>query len=207
MVEVWEIPGTEDKRSGKVILLLAVLAGLFAGLVRSHLAGQHYRPTNLGHVWLVIVSILPQIFAFYLPITRESIPQWLAKVCLLSSMLGLLVFVWINKAYWELWVIGVGLILNLLVIAVNGGFMPISPHTVAALYPEAGLDGWGLGSRLEWSKNIVLQVEGIHLAFLRDFLVFPEWVPWRYAFSAGDVLIAAGVFLLLWDGGKCRSIG
>lgn len=184
-----------------MILLLAILAGLSAGLVRAYLAGRSYRPAAIGHIWLVMAAFLPQILAFYLPATREVIPPWLAGACLVSSLVGLLGFVWLNRKHMELWVIGGGLVANLLVIATNKGLMPITPASVAVLYPGITLDEGMIGSRLGWSKNIVLPGAGTHLAFLSDCLLLPGWIPWRYAFSLGDVLIAAGVFWLLWRGG------
>jgi len=184
-----------------VILLLAILVGLLAGLVRAYLAGHRYQPAPLGHIWLVLAAFLPQILAFYLPATREAIPLWLAGACLVSSQAGLLVFMWLNRKHMELWVIGGGLAANLLVIVANGGLMPITPASVAVLYPGITFDEGLIGSRLGWSKNIVLPAAGTHLAFLSDCILLPGWIPWRYAFSLGDVLIAVGVFWLLWSGG------
>jgi hypothetical protein len=154
---------------------------------------------------LVIAAFLPQILAFYLPATRAIIPGWLVNACLVSSLIGLLIFVWLNRTHHELWVAGLGISANLLVIIANGGLMPITMATVAALYPEAGLGSIFLGSRLGWSKNIVLSNETMHFGFLSDCLLMPDWIPWRYAFSLGDVLIAAGVFWLLWNGGASRK--
>lgn len=184
-----------------MILLLAILAGLSAGLVRAYLAGRSYRPAALRHIWLVMAAFLPQILAFYLPATREAIPPWLAGTCLVSSQAGLLAFVWLNRKHKELWVAGGGLAANLLVIAANGGLMPITMASVAALYPSLSLDAGLVGSRLGWSKNIILTEAGTNLAFLSDCILLPGWIPWRYAFSVGDVLIAAGAFWLLWSGG------
>ena len=188
-----------------MILLLAILVGLSAGLVRAYLAGHRYQPAPLRHIWLVIAAFLPQILAFYLPATREAIPPWLARACLVSSQVGLLAFMWLNRKQKELWVVGGGLAANLIVIAANGGLMPITPASVAALYPGINLDEGMVGSRLGWSKNIVLQGAGTHLAFLSDCILLPGWVPWRFAFSLGDVLIAAGVFWLLWSGSDKRK--
>jgi hypothetical protein len=184
-----------------VVLVVGVLVGWVAGAIRAYLSKRRYRPAILHHIWLVIVSLLPQVLAFYLPAMRAIIPGWLASVGLVSSLIGLLIFVWLNRAYHELWVAGLGLSANLLVIIANGGLMPITVATAAALYPGAGPGSIFVGSRLGWSKNIVLTNEAMHFGFLSDCLLMPGWIPWRYAFSLGDVLIAAGVFWLLWNGG------
>ena len=174
-------------------------------MVRAYLAGRSYRPAALGHIWLVMAAFLPQILAFYLPATRETIPPWLAEVCLVCSQAGLLTFVWLNRKHKELWVAGGGLTANLLVISANKGLMPITPASVAALYSGMTLDEGMVGSRLGWSKNIVLPGAGTHLAFLSDCILLPGWSPWKYAFSLGDVLIAIGVFWLLWSGSDKRK--
>jgi hypothetical protein len=188
-----------------VILIIAVLVGLTAGSIRAYLGGRSYQPARLQHIWLVILAFIPQILAFYLPITRVIITGWMVSACLVSSLTGLLVFVWLNRQHKELWVAGLGLVANLVVIAANGGLMPISLATAAALYPAAGLGANLLGGRLGWSKNIVLAKESVHLGFLSDCLLVPDWIPWKYALSIGDVLLAAGVLWLLWKGGARRE--
>jgi hypothetical protein len=188
-----------------VILLLAILAGVLVGLVRAKHSHQIYQPIPLKHFWLLIAAFLPQVLAFYLPITREVIPEWLAKAYLVSSQVGLLVFVWLNRKLPGMWILGIGLATNLLVIAANGGLMPISSTTVAELYPHLSKEAGLVGSRLGWSKNIVLPASGTHFAFFSDCILLPlRWIPWRYAFSLGDVLISMGVFWLLWAGGSKR---
>ncbi|MFZ2098292.1 MAG: DUF5317 domain-containing protein [Anaerolineales bacterium] len=190
-----------------MILLLAILAGLAAGLIRARLAGQSYPPVQLQHVWLVILSILPQFLAFYWPVTRELMPAWLVVMCLVGSQAGLLAFVVLNREYIELWIVGGGLTANLIVIAANRGLMPITPASVAAIYPGLHLDASWLGSQLGWTKNILLLQADTHFAFLSDRILLPGWVPWKYAFSLGDLLIMLGVFWLLWRGaaGKRRA--
>ena len=129
------------------------------------------------------------------------VPDWLASACLVSSLVGLLAFIWLNRKQPGMWVLGLGLAMNLLVIAANGGLMPISPTTVAELYPSLPQEAGLVDNRLGWSKNIVLSAAGTHFAYLSDCILIPAWVPWRYAFSLGDILIAMGVFWLLWAGG------
>jgi hypothetical protein len=190
---------TADDLPEFVILIFAVIVGLAAGLVRAALAGRRYRPVHLAHFWIVISVFIPQIIAFYLPFTREIIPLELAEICLSVSLVGLLLFVWLNRKYVELWVVGIGLVANLFVIAANGGLMPITPSSVLAIYPWINLDQALLGSRLGWSKNIILNTANTRFAFLSDCVLLPRWVPWKFAFSPGDVLIAVGVFWLLWN--------
>jgi len=197
--------GAAGKYYSMVILLFALLAGVFSGFIRSIPVRHGYRPAPLNHTWLIIVAFLPQVLAFYFPPTRASIPDWLAGMCLVSSQIGLLAFVWLNRKNPGLLVLGIGLAANLMVIATNRGLMPIAPDTVAALYPGLSPDDGLVGSQLGWSKNIVLPEIATNFSFLSDCITLPTWFPWQYAFSPGDVLISAGVFWLLWAGGA-RSV-
>ncbi len=124
-------------------------------------------------------------------------------VGLVVSQLLLLLFVWANRRLPGFWLLGLGLALNLLVILLNGGLMPIAPETVTYLFPEIPAEKWEPGQRLGTTKDVVLPRELTRLWFLSDWLVTPKWMPYRMAFSPGDVLIAWGAFWLLWSlGGK-----
>jgi len=157
-------------------------------------------------VWLVAVAFLPQWFAFNLAAGQDLVPDPLAALVLVLSQLLLLAFAWCNRDRPGFWALALGLGLNLLVISLNGGFMPIGPETLKELF-AALPQGWEVGSRLGSSKNILLPAAGTHLPWLSDRFLLPSWFPDRVAFSLGDAIIAAGAFWVLWaSGGRVEQL-
>jgi hypothetical protein len=113
-----------------------------------------------------------------------------------ASQTLLLLFAWQNRDQPGFWSLGLGVALNLLVMATNGGLMPIRPEIVAELLPNASPDVLQDGCRL--GKNVVLTAGAMRLDWLSDRFLLPSWFPGRVAFSLGDAFIAGGAFWLLW---------
>ncbi len=180
-----------------MILGLAVIAGVLAGLFFARWNKETWQPPALRHIWLVVVFFLPQLFAFYLPATQNLFPAPLAAASLVISQLGLLTFCILNWRRAGISILTIGLLLNFVVILANGGWMPISPETVAQLVtPDAALH-LEPGKRLGASKDILLAADAIVFPWLADRFAPPDWIPYRFAFSVGDIFIGAGAFILL----------
>jgi hypothetical protein len=182
----------------QVILLLAIIAGLVAGSIRAWYAGRHLSPFELRRTWLVLAAFLPQWAAFFLPATRSAVSDDVAAAVLVGSQVLLLVFAWLNREQPGFWLLGLGLACNLLVITLNRGLMPISPEIVTQLKSGAATRTWQVGHRLGTGKDILLPIAAMRLWWLSDRFLTPAWLPYRAAFSVGDVLIAGGAFWFFW---------
>ena len=180
-----------------MILLLAVAAGGLAGLVRSWITKQPYRVPELSWLGLVLIAVLPQLLVFHSSRTAGWFSDSWAAFILVSSQAALLVFVWVNRRLTGMKIFGLGLLLNLVVISLNGGLMPLAPETAGALFPDLPASTWEIGSRIGRSKNIILPAGETLLAPLSDAVLLPAWFPWTRALSPGDLLIALGVIWLL----------
>jgi len=180
-----------------MILSLAVILGLIASAIRhrSETASQ-IASISLRSPWLVLLALALQV-----PLLRAPFGPTLevtgAQVAFLFSHLLLLTFVWLNWRVLGIQIIGIGVLLNLLAILSNGGFMPITPQTLVRINLGSALDQWTLGFHYGRSKDIILLQHDTTLWVLSDILVLPPPFPWPTAFSLGDLLIATGIIVTL----------
>ena len=188
-----------------MILVVAVLVGLAAGLCRARLRKREYRVYDLKATTLVLLAFIPQFFIFFLPSTRARIPDTTASILFIGSLIVLIVFSLFNIRKPGFWPITGGFLLNALVILLNGGWMPISPAMVQRLLPDTAANAWRVGERLGFSKDIVLLPENTRLWFLSDRFSLPGWLNYQVAFSPGDIIICAGIIWLLWSLGGPMS--
>ncbi len=192
-----------------MILLVAIMMGLLAGLVR---ARYHRRPfviPELRLTWLAAVAFLPQWLAFFFAPTRRLFTDRAAAVALVTSQILLSGFGLVNRHHPAMNLLTAGLFLNLAVIGANGGLMPISPETIRRLtpnLPDKSDKQWKAGQRFGKSKDQVLPESAMIFAWLSDRFIFSTGLSYRVAYSLGDVLIAAGALWFLWSAGGVANI-
>ena len=176
-----------------MILLLATSLALLVALAQGGTFGG-LASVRLRYGWLAIVLFAVQALVIYFPVSANAGPWGPQALLLVGSHLLLLAVVVLNRHLPGMPLIGAGLALNLLVMAANGGYMPITPEALE----RAGLGhlalGDAAGSRLMATKDVLLPREATRLWFLSDVFVIPAALPLSSVFSTGDAVLAAGVW-------------
>jgi len=77
-----------------------------------------------------------------------------------------------NFSYWGIRLISVGLALNLLVMVLNGGLMPVNAQTVDAVGRHDVKD-LRVGEPIPGTKNVLLNAGDIQIPELSDAIILP----------------------------------
>jgi len=166
------------------IVAVGVLAGLIAGLL------MRGRFTAIGEAhlrlwWLGVIALTVQVLL--IRVAGEGMPSWVPAAHVASYLL-LLVVVLANRRTFGLLLVGLGLLLNVAVIAANGGLMPQAPETARLRHPDAVT-----GDYLLNSKTVLLPRQSTRLWWLSDFIVLPSGRTLPLIASPGDLVLAAGL--------------
>ncbi len=154
-------------------IFFVLVVSLIVGLVRGGRL-QHLLDVETRAWWLLILGFGMQIVAAQLPVANRT----LAVGLLLGSYLSILGMVAINRHAPGMWIAGIGILMNFLVIALNRG-MPVLPAAVEI----AG----GSANPVLSGKHVLLD-ESTRLPFLGDLIPLPGTV-----ISMGDVFLAIGL--------------
>lgn len=165
-----------------MFILWAIPVGIGAGLLAG---GRLGALATLRFRWgaVAVAGLLVQVLLF--TPTGEAVAGNLVPAIYLGSTLVVFAAVLRNLRLPGMPLIALGSISNLAAIAANGGSMPASATALVA----AGLD------TEDHANSVVLPNPA--LAPLTDIFAIPAGVPFANVFSVGDVLIAAGVVVLI----------
>ena len=164
-----------------IIVVGALLVAVVMPFVGGHVG-------NLGRVrlrgaWLVALALLVQVAV----ISVFDLPDWLSRTFHLSTYVILAVFVVANRHIPWMWVIGIGLLANAVVITANGGVMPASASALRAA-----------GKELNDGFNNSDVVDDARLRWLGDVFHTPRSMPFANVFSIGDVVLMVGLALVVF---------
>lgn len=161
-----------------VLALLAVLAVPLTGG-----SFQRLGQTPIRGWWLLPIALALQVLVITV---LTGLPSGLAATVHLATYGLAGVFLWLNRSLRGLPLLAAGALLNGLTIALNGGTLPAS---------EWALRTAGLDEKAGFANSAVL--ENPRLPWLGDVFAIPEGLPLANVFSIGDVLIVAGVAVLV----------
>lgn len=145
-----------------------------------------FAPPNLRWLMLPILGLGLQFFAL------RWTSGWERFVPFILSQMLLLIFFVANWKHRPLRLLATGVLLNLIAIVSNGGYMPITPQAMSALHPGTAPSQWMAGFTHPGSKDRVLPAAESMFWFLGDVFVLRRPFPLPTAFSLGDVAIVIG---------------
>jgi hypothetical protein len=166
------------------VMLVLIVIGL--AVCVGFIAGGSLRPFERlnVHWWGVALAGL----AFQAIPLSDGVGRPMGSAVLAGSYGLLIAFAWVNRRLPALWLVMAGLLLNILVIAVNGG-MPVSAGAIETAGARAD-DLLGSGT----AKHHLMG-PGDTLEPLADVIGIPP--PIGAVISIGDVLLYAGVAVLV----------
>ena len=173
-------------------VVLALIISVLSGRKISQL-GQ----LTLREFWLIPLALIIQGGVNWAAVRGIKLgPMWLSPVLDTMSYFLLLVFTLCNRLLPGMRIITLGILLNTIVIAVNGGVMPVD----LAFLREATRKALQAG---EGTHGLVTSVT--HLRFLTDRFYVNILGLHKQVCSIGDCLIDIGIFLLIFKSSKRRK--
>jgi Family of unknown function (DUF5317) len=168
-----------------VFIVYAVPVGLLAGLLLGGRIGA-LAQLRIRWAWLAVAGFVVQLLIYSEPIGSTIGLDEAVPAIYIASNVVVLAAVLRNLALPGMAVIAAGATCNLVAILANGGYMPTDANALAT---AGGRDISGL------TNSII--VADPALPFLTDIFAIPAWVPLANVFSIGDVLIGAGVAIVI----------
>ncbi|MFB5268888.1 DUF5317 domain-containing protein [Paenibacillus enshidis] len=171
-------------------VLLGLIIGLFRGGFRQGLTGLSNIRLVAG--WIFPLLLLVQLGIFYL----QEDSAFLASIngyLFMAVYVAGLVFLWLNRHQPGFLIILIGVFLNFLVMAVNGGRMPVSltaSYVLGPYYVELLQSGEVI------SKHFMMD-DSTRLSFLGDIIPLSAPYPRTQVISVGDVVMNVGIFLFI----------
>ncbi len=164
-----------------------VMYALPIGLLLGFLLGG--RPAGLGAIkfrlaWLAVAGFLTQIVLFSAPVSDRIGDA--GPLIYVASTAMVLAAVVANVRITGMPLVAIGAASNLAAIIANGGYMPASAAAVAAI---------GRGQIDTYSNSAVIPSPALEP--LTDVIALPTWLPFTNIISVGDLLIGAGIVVVI----------
>lgn len=174
---------------------ISLIVGIILGyLLKGKLS--HLMYLNIKGIWLILVGFLLERGLNFL--LKMGVIELGNLTYLLDLVMYILIFIFIgmNIKLKPLWVMGIGFLMNAIVIFANGGAMPVSPKAMAYM---------GIPTETMLTGLYTVMNEGTHFKILADILpVYLTKV--GFLISMGDIVLCLGMIWLVIKGMKTEKI-
>lgn len=171
-------------------VLLGLIVGLFRGGWRQGLI--RFSQIRLIAGWMFPVLLLVQLIIFYFQEKWTGLATINGYLFMGVYVVGL-IFLWLNRHHKGFKLIIIGVLMNFIVMAVNGGRMPVSLSASEVLGPYY-TDMLKSGSVI--SKHYMMDAS-TRLSLLGDIIPLSKPYPRTQVISIGDVVMNFGMFLFI----------
>lgn len=172
------------------VVMAVILGYIFKGKL------NNIDTSKIKAVYLVFIAFLIEA-AINFSMRGEFLTRGTLTFILdLAMYILLFIFVYLNINNKWILLMGIGFLLNAIVIFFNGGAMPVSPTALSAMGVTGDISTQGLYRILDSSTK---------LPFLGD-IIFIKY-PRTYAISIGDIVEVIAVVLFIFTGMKSKEKG
>jgi len=147
---------------------------------------------NLKWGWVFPLLLAVEFVMYFFQNDSKLLGQVSGAIYIVVYVLGLL-FLFINRKNSGFLLIFIGVFLNFLVMALNGGRMPVSEHAAASVLDPSYVQV--LKDSL-YAKHTLL-TSSTHLGFLGDVIPITKPYPRTQIISIGDIIMNIGIFLFI----------
>jgi hypothetical protein len=169
------------------LVLAAINGRSLAGLTRQPIA---WWPLGLAAFGAELALTITPLGQHPIGVAWGSM-LWLVALSGMAAMLGRNAWLRSSAARWGWAVAAGGVLLNVLVVAINDGHMPQSQEARVAAGASVERVS-GLASEPGW-RNVSVMTDQTRLPWLGDVLPEPAWLPVHNVLSVGDLLLAGGL--------------
>ncbi|MBT2289939.1 DUF5317 domain-containing protein [Paenibacillus albidus] len=171
-----------------------IVLGLIVGLIRGGFRyglGQFGKLRIIGGLWFPVLLLIQ--FALFALTERLPAIASASGFFFIAVYVAGLYILWLNRKNQGFPLIFAGVFLNFLVMAVNGGKMPVSLEAASVLDPYY-VDM--LRSGTVATKHYLMD-SASRLAFLGDIIPLSSPYPRTQVISIGDIVMNVGIFLYI----------
>jgi hypothetical protein len=171
---------------------------VFDGIIFSLLVGFFRKGNLIGFAqlklkwgWVFPILLVVQLVVFTFQNDYDFLALASNYIFIAVYVIGLL-FLFLNRDHPGFTIILIGVFLNFIVMAANGGRMPVSLNAASILEPGY-LD---ILKEQLYAKHAVL-TEATRLGFLGDIIPITDPYPRTQIISIGDIIMNIGVFIFI----------